>query len=193
MKLIFQTNICILSQTYNRKLFAEFILRNLLLPLSSEPPRVSLNIGPALSLQEGGEQKVSCDAESYYPLDVEIIWYVQDMAMAGRRVGAPLPKELQNVLLSSHKHNQDNTYSLTAFFYLEASLKDSGKQYMCSVSHQSLRMPIRKSFILTVEEPSSWMYNLVFGFGAVTLVVVLLVLLRYLQSARKQAVMKKPY
>ncbi|XP_075956341.1 tapasin-like [Anarhichas minor] len=158
-----------------------------------EPPRVSLNIGPALSLQEGGEQKVSCDAESYYPLDVEIVWYVQDAATAGRRVGAPLPKELQNVLLSSHKHNQDNTYSLTAFFYLEASLKDSGKQYTCSVSHQSLRMPIRKSFILTVEEPSSWMYNLVFGFGAVTLVVVLLVLLRYLQSARKQAVMKKPY
>ncbi|KAK9520442.1 hypothetical protein VZT92_020327 [Zoarces viviparus] len=158
-----------------------------------EPPRVSLNTGPALSLQEGGEKKVSCDVESYYPLDVEIVWHVQDAAAVGRRVGAPLPKELQNVLLSSHKHNQDNTYSLTAFFYLEASLKDSGKQYTCSVSHQSLRMPIRKSFILTVEEPSSWMSNLLFGFVAVTLVVVLLVLLRYLHSARKRAVQKKPY
>ncbi|XP_068562083.1 tapasin-like [Cebidichthys violaceus] len=158
-----------------------------------EPPRVSLNIRPTLLLQKGGEQKVSCNAERYYPLDVEIVWYVQD----DRRVGAPLPKELQNVLLSSHIHNQDNTYSLTAFFYLKASLKDSGRQYTCSVSHQSLRMPVTESFILMVEEPSSWMDNLFFGLLVVVLLVVLLVLLvvllRYLHSARKQAVLKKPY
>ena len=76
---------------------------------------------------------------------------MQDPAVSGQRVGAPLPKVLQNVLLSSHKHNQDKTYSLTAFFYLQASLRDSGKQFTCSVSHQSLRVPIKKSFILTVE------------------------------------------
>ncbi|XP_068562059.1 tapasin-related protein-like isoform X2 [Cebidichthys violaceus] len=160
-----------------------------------EPPRVSLNIGPTLLLQEGGEHKVSCNAERYYPRDVEIVWYVQDDAAAGRRVGTPLPKEFQNVLLSSHKH--DITYSQTAFFYLKASLKDSGRQYTCSVSHQSLRMPVRKSFILMVEEPSSWMDNLFFGLLVVVLLVVLLVLLvvllRYLHSARKQAVLKKPY
>lgn len=119
--------------------------------LSSEPPRVSLNVGPTLTLQEDGEQKVICEAESYYPLDVEIVWYEQDPAVSGQRVGAPLPKVLENVLLSSHKHNQDKTFSLSAFFYLKASLRASGRQFTCSVSHQSLRVPIRKSFILTVE------------------------------------------
>ncbi|XP_042343010.1 tapasin-related protein [Plectropomus leopardus] len=158
-----------------------------------EPPRVSLNIGPTLSLQEGGEQRVTCDAESYYPLDVEIKWYVQDPAAVGQRVGAPLPRELQNVLLSSHKHNQDKTFSLTSFFYLQASLRDSGRQFTCSVSHRSLRVPIRKSFTLTVEEPSSWMFHLTAGCTVVTLVVVLLVLLRYLHTARKKSVQKKPY
>lgn len=122
-----------------------------LLLLSSEPPHVSLNVAPILSLQEGEEQKVMCEAESYYPLDVEIVWYQQDPKVSGQRVGSPLPKVLQNVLLSSHKHNPDKTYSLTAFFYLEASLGISGRQFTCSVSHKSLRVPIKKSFILNVE------------------------------------------
>uniref|UniRef100_A0A4W6BJ66 Dehydrogenase/reductase (SDR family) member 13b.2 n=1 Tax=Lates calcarifer TaxID=8187 RepID=A0A4W6BJ66_LATCA len=147
-----------------------------------EPPRVSVNVGSALSLQDGGEQKVVCEAESYYPLDVEIVWYEQDPAASGQRVGAPLPKVLQNILLSSHKHNQDKTYSLSAFFYLRASLRDSGRQFTCSVSHQSLRVPIKKSFILTVEEPSSWLFNLTIGVIVITLLVILYVMLQFLHS-----------
>ncbi|XP_040901673.1 tapasin-related protein [Toxotes jaculatrix] len=158
-----------------------------------EPPRVSINIGPKLSLQEGEDQKVVCDAESYFPLDVEIVWYVQDPAVSGQRVGAPLPKVLPNVLLSSHKHNQDKTYSVSAFFYLQASLRDSGRQFICSVSHQSLRVPIKKSFILTVEEPSSWLFNLTVGVVVVTLLAILYVMLQYLHSAKKKSVQKKPY
>ena len=94
---------------------------------------------------------MTCEADSYYPLDVEIGWYMQDPAVAGQRVGAPLPEKLQNVLLSSHKHNTDKTYSLTAFFYLQAALKHSGREFTCRVSHKSLRVPIKKSFTLTVE------------------------------------------
>ncbi|XP_059187828.1 tapasin-related protein-like [Centropristis striata] len=157
-----------------------------------EPPRVSLNMGSTLSLLEGEDQRVSCDAEGYYPLDVKIDWYVQDPAALGQRVGAPLPKLLENVLLSSHKHNKDKTYSLTAFFYLRASLRDSGKQFTCSVSHQSLRVPIKKSFILTVEEPTSWTFYLI-GFIVVLLVIILFMLLGYLHSERKRSVQKKPY
>uniref|UniRef100_UPI0037E94922 tapasin-related protein-like n=1 Tax=Semicossyphus pulcher TaxID=241346 RepID=UPI0037E94922 len=117
-------------------------------------PRVSLNIGPTLSLQEGRVKRVICDAESYYPLDVEIVWYDQDPSASGSAL-TPLPKVLENVRLSSHGHNTDMTYSLSAFFYLKASLKDSGKQFTCSVSHESLRVPIKKSFILTVEGESA--------------------------------------
>ncbi|XP_041796632.1 tapasin-related protein [Chelmon rostratus] len=158
-----------------------------------EAPRVSLNVGPTLSLQQGEEQKVVCEAADYYPLDVEIVWYEQDPAASGQRVGASLPKVLQNVLLSSHRHNQDKTYSLSAFFYLQASLRDSGRQFTCSVHHQSLRVPIRKSFILTVEEPSSWMFTLTVGFIMVILLIILFVMLRLLHSARKQSVKNKPY
>ncbi|XP_045929345.1 tapasin-related protein [Micropterus dolomieu] len=158
-----------------------------------EPPRVSLNVGPTLTLQEDGEQKVICEAESYYPLDVEIVWYEQDPAVSGQRVGAPLPKVLENVLLSSHKHNQDKTFSLSAFFYLKASLRASGRQFTCSVSHQSLRVPIRKSFILTVEEPSSWMFAFTVGFIVVILVGILYLMLPYLYAARKKSAAKKPY
>ncbi|XP_070685273.1 tapasin [Pempheris klunzingeri] len=158
-----------------------------------EPPRVSLNVGPILSLQDGGEQKVVCKAESYYPLDVEIVWHKQDPSVSGQRVGAPLPTVLDNILLSSHKHNQDETYTLSAFFYLQASLSNSGIQFTCSVSHQSLRVPIKKSFILTVEESSSWMFTLTVGVTMVTLVGVLLVLLSHLHSAKQRSVQKKPY
>ncbi|XP_041850391.1 tapasin-related protein [Melanotaenia boesemani] len=158
-----------------------------------EPPRVSINVGPVLTLQDGGEQKVVCEADGYYPLDVEIVWYEQDPAVSNKRVGAPLPKALQNILLSSHKHNQDSTYTVSAFFYLQASLRASGRQFTCSVSHQSLRMPIRKSFILSVEEPSSWVFTLSVGLVFVFLLVVLAVMLQYLHSARKKWIEKKPY
>lgn len=161
--------------------------------LIQEPPRVSLNMAAAVSLQEGEEQKVVCEAEGYYPLDVQIDWYEQDPATAGQRVGAPLPKRLDNILLSSHKHNQDKTYSVSAFFYLRASLRDSGRQFTCIVSHVSLRVPIKKSFILNVQEPGSWMFNLLVGFTIVSLLAVLYVMLRYLHSAKKQYVQKKPY
>lgn len=119
--------------------------------LSSEAPRVSLNVGPVLTLQENGEQKVICEAEGYYPLDVEMVWHKQNPAVSGQRVGAQLPTVLKNTLLSSHKHNLDKTYTVASFFYLTASPSDSGKQYTCIVSHQSLRVPIRKSFILNVQ------------------------------------------
>ncbi|KAM8903369.1 tapasin [Spinachia spinachia] len=162
-----------------------------------EAPRVSLNVGPALSLPEGGEQKVSCHAESYYPLDVEIVWHVQDAAAAaaasGRRVGAPLPKQLQNVLLSSHRHNQDQTYSLTSFFYLQARPEASGRLFTCSVSHPALRMPVKKSFVLTVEERSGWMLKLLGAVVLVSLAAVLFLLLSYLHSAKRRSVQKKPY
>ncbi|CAJ1066045.1 tapasin-related protein [Xyrichtys novacula] len=158
-----------------------------------EAPRVSLNVEPSLSLQEGEEKKVICMAEKYYPLDVEIVWYVQDPSASGQRVGAPLPKVLQNVLLSSHKNNVDQTFSLSAFFYLEAALRDSGRQFTCSVSHQSLRVPIKKSFILTVEERTSWMFYLTVGFILVSLLIVLFVMLSYLSSVKRKSVEKKPY
>ncbi|XP_068174261.1 tapasin-related protein isoform X2 [Antennarius striatus] len=158
-----------------------------------ESPRVSLNVGPTLLLQQGQDQRVACEAEGYYPLDVEIVWYEEEPTSKSQRVGAPLPKALQNVLLSSHRHNQDNTYALSAFFYLKASLTLNGKQFTCKVSHQSLRVPIKKSFTLTVEESSSWFFPIAIGFFCVTLFALLCVMLPSFFQGKKQFVQKKPY
>lgn len=105
---------------------------------------MSLNVDSTISLVDRGEQKVVCEAEGYYPLDVEMEWFREPSG------GGLLPEKLDTVLYSSHRHHQDGTYSLSAFFLLHASLHDSGSKYFCRVSHSSLRMPIRKSFTLNV-------------------------------------------
>uniref|UniRef100_A0A3Q0SZP0 Ig-like domain-containing protein n=1 Tax=Amphilophus citrinellus TaxID=61819 RepID=A0A3Q0SZP0_AMPCI len=133
-----------------------------------EPPQVTLNVGPTLSLQEGELQKIVCEANCYYPRDVDIVWYEQDPAVSG----TSYPKPLENIMYSHHKDSQDKTFSLSGFFYLQPSLNDSGKQFTCSVSHQSLKMPIKKRFTLSVEEPRRWMLYLCVGFLVILLLYV---------------------
>lgn len=111
---------------------------------STEQPRVSLNVGSTLSITLGTDQKLICDAEGYYPLDVNIEWYREPFG------GSPTPLFLKNVLYSSHRLHKDGTYSLSAFFLLQPSMEDSGYKYTCRVSHKSLLTPIRKSFSLVV-------------------------------------------
>ncbi|KAI2656262.1 Tapasin-related protein [Labeo rohita] len=120
-------------------------------------------------------------SEGYYPLDVNIEWYRE---AAG---GSPTPLFLKNVLYSSHRLHQDGTYSLSAFFYLQPSLEDSGYKYTCRVSHKSLLTPIRKSFSLIVTEPDSTLwYITAIGFIIAMLVVLCYVLPQYL-AGRKAA------
>lgn len=149
-----------------------------------EAPKVSLNTGSSLTLTVGEETKVRCEADHYYPLDVDIQWTHQDAADVGRRVGAPLPKVMDNVLFSSHKNNVDGTLTLSAFFYLNPKLSDSGTQFTCTVSHQSLRVPIKKSFTLTVQEPSKWIF-VALCIAALVLVPVLLLLVQHFLRGRR--------
>ncbi|TSN39326.1 Tapasin-related protein [Bagarius yarrelli] len=124
-----------------------------------EPPRVTLNVGSTLSLTLGEEQKVVCDTQGYYPLDVTIDWLREGVS------SGLLPEVLKNTLYSSHRHHEDGTYSLSAYFLLKPNLEDSGYRYTCRVQHQSLRTHIRKSFTLIVNEQdfTLW-YLLVCGF-----------------------------
>ncbi|KAF4104137.1 tapasin-related protein [Onychostoma macrolepis] len=152
------------------------------IPLTlSEQPRVSINVGSTLSMTLGKDQKLICDAEGYYPLDVNIEWYRETSG------GSPTPSFLKNVLYSSHRLHQDGTYSLSAFFYLLPSLEDSGYKYTCRVSHKSLLIPIRKSFNLIVTEPDSTMwYITVIGFIIAMLVILCYILPQFL-AGRKAA------
>ncbi|XP_023117138.2 tapasin-like [Amphiprion ocellaris] len=157
-----------------------------------EPPRVSLNVEPTVSLQEGQDKKIICEAKGYYPLDVDIRWYKQKVVMPNQTVNAALPKMLAVFRQNGHKLNKDDTYSVSAFFYLEASLSDSGKEFTCSVSHQSLRDPIKISFILNVEEPVSWLFNLILSLTGITIIAILYTR-RYRRSGRRQSAQKKPF
>nr|XP_023648403.1 tapasin-related protein-like isoform X1 [Paramormyrops kingsleyae] len=148
-----------------------------------ESPRVSLNVGPTLQLSEGESQKVVCDAEGYYPLDVQMEWLRQHQSQR-------LPEILKTVLFSSHRHHPGGTYSLSAFFFLQPTARDSGYTYTCRTSHASLRTPIRKSFTLLVTESASWT-DIICGVGMFAfvgiMIYILLVMLRYLHRAKKES------
>ncbi|KAM6959290.1 tapasin-related protein [Aplochiton taeniatus] len=152
-----------------------------------ESPRVSLNVDSSVSMAMGSDQKVLCEAAGYYPLDVEMEWIrTAPGGSTEYRPGAPLPERVQNILFSSHRHNQDGTYSVSAFFYLQGALQDSGYQFTCRVSHTSLRMPIRKTFTLTVYEPSSWT-SILTVVTCVAMVAMICWLLRRCLNGRRQA------
>ncbi|KAM9358715.1 tapasin-related protein-like isoform 2-T2 [Symphorus nematophorus] len=144
-----------------------------------EAPRVSLNVGPTLWLQEGTLMKVVCEARNYYPLDVDISWYKQYPPVSGQDI--LLPEKLKNVMRSNHKYNnKTKTYSLTASFYIEPFHRDSGRQFTCSVSHPSLPSPIKKKFTLGVEDPTGWTFMLI----VMSLAILFFVLLS--RSARRK-------
>ncbi|MCI4385832.1 hypothetical protein PGIGA_G00055270 [Pangasianodon gigas] len=147
-----------------------------------EAPRVTLNVGSTLSLTLGQEQKVVCDTQGYYPLDVTIEWLREPVG------SGLLPQVLKNILYSSHRHHQDGTYSLSAFFLLQPGLEDSGYKYTCRVQHQSLRTPIRKSFTLIVtEQDSTLWYVSVFGFIIAMLGILKWLLPQFIAARRKAA------
>ncbi|KAL1267313.1 hypothetical protein QQF64_032676 [Cirrhinus molitorella] len=116
----------------------------------SEQPHVSINVGSTLSMKLGEVQMLKCDAERYYPLDVDIKWYRETPD------GSPTPP--LKVRHSSHERHRDGTHSVSAFFYLKPSMEESGYKYTCSVSHKSLLSPIYKSFTLRVTDPDSTLW-----------------------------------
>ncbi|XP_066455720.1 tapasin-related protein-like isoform X2 [Eleutherodactylus coqui] len=109
-----------------------------------ESPKVSLNVDSVIALEEGNEKKFVCDVSNYYPLEVNIEW-LRELPNTGL-----LPTLISTVLYSSHRYNSNGTYSLSAFFLYEASLKDNGFTFTCRVEHESLKYPVRKSVTLTV-------------------------------------------
>nr|XP_055052529.1 tapasin-related protein-like isoform X2 [Misgurnus anguillicaudatus] len=151
---------------------------NILLHLR-EQPRVSLNVGSTLSLTLGEGHKVACDAEGYYPMDVNIEWLREQVS------DSPSPVFLKNAWHSSHRFHHNGTYSLSAFLQLQPGLEDSGYKYTCEVSHTSLLVPIRKSFILSVTEPDLTMWYIeIIGLNGVILGIVFKLLCHFIPSRK---------
>ncbi|XP_065137225.1 tapasin-related protein-like [Paramisgurnus dabryanus] len=144
-----------------------------------EQPRVFLNVGSTLSLTVGEGHKVTCDAEGYYPMDVNIEWLREPVS------DSPSPVFLKNVWHSSHRFHHNGTYSLSAFLQLQPGLEDSGYKYTCEVSHTSLLVPIRKSFILSVTEPDLTMWYIeIIGLNGVILGIVFKLLCHFIPSRK---------
>ncbi|XP_075450514.1 tapasin-related protein-like isoform X3 [Ascaphus truei] len=152
-----------------------------------ESPTVTINVA-SLSLVEGQEEKLVCDASYYYPLDVHIEWLREHQSKKF------MPTVVKNVLFNSHKNNGDGTYSLSGFFMLTGSLQDDGVMFTCRVEHTSLKKPIRKSVRVTVAESTKWSYgDWLLIMLIATLSVLLLYMFKYLRtvkSSSKEAILR---
>uniref|UniRef100_A0A8C5LYY5 Ig-like domain-containing protein n=1 Tax=Leptobrachium leishanense TaxID=445787 RepID=A0A8C5LYY5_9ANUR len=119
----------------------------------AESPIVEVN-AKSLSLVEGEDQKLLCDASHYYPLDVSIEWLKEDRGQTF------LPIKVQNIIFSSHKYNRDGTYSISSYFMYKARLQDNGVVFTCRVEHSSLALSIRRSVNIYVTGSSRWSFEL---------------------------------
>uniref|UniRef100_A0A672JBZ2 Ig-like domain-containing protein n=1 Tax=Salarias fasciatus TaxID=181472 RepID=A0A672JBZ2_SALFA len=120
-------------------------------------PKVSINVGSILLLAENSpERAITCIAEDFYPENVEVLWTQIRSTHLSQLGRGPVPAALsKNVRVVGSEAN--GTLSMIANLDLHPLVKDSGTQFTCSVFHQSLRVPIRRSFIIYVEgESSSW-------------------------------------
>ncbi|CAL9684499.1 unnamed protein product [Knipowitschia caucasica] len=139
-----------------------------------EPPHVSLNVDSTLTLSEDEVKRVVCEANGYYPLDVDIHW--------AHRGSTEVGPQVDTAQLSSHSTHRNGTYRLSAFFHLQAKLGKSGRKFTCSVSHRALAAPIRKTFTIIVTEPGQW----ILIFNVFLLVVVVVLGLRYCLRVRRR-------
>ncbi|KAK1163324.1 tapasin-related protein-like [Acipenser oxyrinchus oxyrinchus] len=144
-----------------------------------EPPSVNL-VPEALQLQEGVTERLSCEINRYYPLDVQVVWTQSPSSSppSSSSSSSPPPSHLPHIYFSSHRQHSDGTYSLSAYVLVNPSTCDAGTTFTCSVSHPSLSEPLTASLTLTLPEESRlWlilgvsMATLIFIFAAYKLVL----------------------
>ncbi|XP_069099223.1 tapasin-related protein isoform X3 [Pleurodeles waltl] len=135
-----------------------------------EPPRVTLSVLPH---PDGPVPKtvLTCDIARYFPLDVQVHWtrnVQQDSLTDGQ--------EISESYSSSHRHNQDDTFSISSSIeVLESDLDKGGEVYTCSVSHISLKEPFAVRVSL---EPRGATYIL--GACILPIIIMLLVITGYM-------------
>ncbi|KAG8536329.1 hypothetical protein GDO81_026613, partial [Engystomops pustulosus] len=105
-------------------------------------PQVTLQPSP-LFARPGEEVTLSCDILRFHPLDISVDFLVQ------------LPEESHPTRLSgksqsAHIHNQDGTYSISAFQRVIASNDLNGARYFCRVTHVSAPRGLSSSQTLRV-------------------------------------------
>ncbi|XP_072909417.1 tapasin-like [Hemitrygon akajei] len=150
-----------------------------------EPPVVSLSHS-ALSLTEGDEQSLACDAERFYPLDVTMRW----QRLQGQEHLVPV--YISNTFFSSHKPNRDGTFNVTGYFRFTASLRDNGVMFVCLVDHVGLTKSIKRYVQVNVEAQAQIQQSILLLAVFLFLCVLLIIFLIYLNKVMVKS-KKKPY
>ncbi|NXG49413.1 TPSNR protein, partial [Psilopogon haemacephalus] len=104
----------------------------------AEPPRVHV-IPAVVSLDRDTTVTLTCIIAGYYPLDVSVRW--TQKTPEDDHVEIPL----SNAHLSSHRQNQDGTYSITSYLSISSDTAQAPATYSCHVSHMALAEPISVS------------------------------------------------
>ncbi|XP_029965262.1 tapasin-like [Salarias fasciatus] len=152
-----------------------------------EKPEVSLTVKDVLSIENGKSQRIACLADHYYPLEVQMVWYRYKPAALSQK-----DPDVLNKMHPGHLTNHDGTVSLLSYLDLHPSVQDSGTQFICSVFHQSLMVPIRKTFILNVEDPvrNLFIFEVVF---CAAIISAFLYMICNMRSARRRRLGLLPY
>ncbi|XP_072285698.1 tapasin [Pyxicephalus adspersus] len=105
-------------------------------------PQISLMPSP-LFARPGEEVTLSCEIAHFHPLDISVDFLVQ-------LPGEPSPTLLSGTSQSAHGHNQDGTYTISAFQRFIASPELHGARYTCLVNHVSSTKAMSRTQTLQV-------------------------------------------
>ncbi|XP_018413611.1 PREDICTED: tapasin [Nanorana parkeri] len=92
-------------------------------------PQITLLPSP-LFARPGEEVTLFCEVSHFHPLDISVDFLVQ---LPGETSSTLLPA----TTLSAHSHNQDGTYTITAYQRFTASPERHGARYSCLAKHAS--------------------------------------------------------
>ncbi|XP_059831707.1 uncharacterized protein LOC132397245 isoform X2 [Hypanus sabinus] len=102
-----------------------------------------------ITIRNGTEKSVWCDATEFYPQIDEIFWEKISRGIAERME--------RRVCTGAAVSNNDGTFNVSSNIIIEPTPKDDGNIYKCTVRHQSLPDKLSQVVKLTVEvsEPES--------------------------------------
>ncbi|XP_062918055.1 uncharacterized protein LOC134353705 isoform X2 [Mobula hypostoma] len=102
-----------------------------------------------ITILNGTEKSVWCDATEFYPQKHEIFWEKRSRGKTERLE--------RHVCTGAAVSNNDGTFNVSSNIRIEPTLNDDGNVYKCTVRHQSLPDELSQKVKLTVEvsEPES--------------------------------------
>ncbi|XP_069754451.1 uncharacterized protein [Narcine bancroftii] len=99
-----------------------------------------------VTIQDGEEKSVFCEASRFYPQLHEMFWQIISKGVT--------KKVKTDVLLGAAILNRDGTFNVSSGLRIKPTLDDDGNLYRCTVRHQSFSGTRSKDVELTVAEPS---------------------------------------